>query len=69
MIVDELATLARILRPGWAGDPGPELLLDKARVAQIRVRQLDTVIQGLKAQLDIAQLEQKMLIEEYKISR
>ncbi len=66
MWLSEYETLARILRVGHAADPGPEPLLDKSRLARIRVRQLDTVIEGLKAELDIAQLEQKMLKEEYK---
>ena len=59
--------LARFWRVGYAADPAIDVLLDKSKIAQIRVRQLDGVINELKSQLEIAELEKGMLVEEYKI--
>jgi hypothetical protein len=57
----------RLLRIGYAADPAIDILLDKGKIAQIKVRQLDAVIRDLTAQLELAKLEQQMLKEEYKI--
>jgi hypothetical protein len=59
--------LARMWRVGYAADPAIDILLDKSRIAQIKVRQLEMVIQELQAQIDIAKLELNLLREEYKI--
>ena len=56
-----------IIKLGTVADPGPELLLDKARLAKIKVRKLDMVIKGLEEQIDVLRLEQEMLKKEYKI--
>jgi len=56
-----------IIKLGTVADPGPELLLDKARLAKIKVRKLDMVIKGLEEQIDVLRLEQDMLKKEYKI--
>lgn len=52
---------------GDIGDPGPVLQLDKARLAQLKVRQIDMAIADMKQQLELMQLHQKLLKEEYKI--
>lgn len=59
--------LARFWRVGYAADPAIDVLLDKSKIAQIRVRQLDGIIYELKTQLEIAELEKGMLVEEYKV--
>jgi hypothetical protein len=61
------AQLARMWRIGYAADPAIDILLDKSRIAQIKVRQLESVIQELQAQIDIAKLELNLLREEYKL--
>ncbi len=57
----------RILKIGYAADPAIDILLDKSKIAQIRIRQLDSVISELNAQLELAKMQQQMLREEYKI--
>lgn len=58
--------LVKWLRLGYSADPGPELLLDKSKIAQIRVRQLEMVIKDMEAQLELTRMELGMLREEYK---
>ena len=67
-MADELTSISRLWKVGYAADPAIDMLLDKSRIAQIRVRQLDAVIRDLEAHLEIAQLERKMLVAEYKLS-
>jgi hypothetical protein len=52
---------------GFAADPAIDLLLDKSRLAQIRIRQLDQLIVQLEQQVEIARMEQDLLKEEYKV--
>ena len=57
---------------GWEpeapGDPAPIYrLLDRAKIAEIRVRQLDFKVQQLENQLDLLKLERQMLKKEYGI--
>ena len=52
---------------GDIGDPGPTLPLDKTRIAQLRIRQIDIAVTELKQQMELLQLQQKLLKEEYKL--
>lgn len=61
--------LARLWKVGYAADPAIDILLDKSRIAQIKIRQLEMVIQDLQAQIELAQLELNLLHEEYKTHR
>jgi hypothetical protein len=60
------AQLAQFWKSGYVSDPSIELLFDKSKIAQIKVKQLEMVIQGLEAELEIVKLRHKMLKEEYK---
>ena len=52
---------------GPVADPGPMLLLDKAKLAQIKIRQIDMVVMDLEKQVEFLKLERDMLKEEYRI--
>lgn len=52
---------------GPVADPGPMLLLDKAKLAQIKIRQIDMVVMDLERQVEFLKLERDMLKEEYRI--
>ena len=52
---------------GYAADPAIELLLDKSKLAEIKMRQLDMAIREIEAQLDILRVEKEMLQHEYQI--
>lgn len=54
-------------RLGTVADPGPELLLDKAKLAKLRIKKVDFAIQELKQQIDILVMERDMLKRTYKI--
>ena len=57
-----------VIRPGVWGevaDPSPVLLLDKGKLAQIRVAKISNVIQVLKQEIAIFELEERLLREEY----
>lgn len=57
--------------PPWPPQPDPappwHVLLDKSKIAVIRVRQIDLRVQQLESQLDLLKLERQILKEEYKI--
>ncbi len=59
--------LARFWRVGYAADPAIDILLDKARLAQIKVRQLELTVKDLQAQIDLTNMEISALKEEYKL--
>ena len=61
--------LGNLWKVGFAADPAIDILLDKSRLAQIRVRQLDQVIVQLEQQIELAKMEQSLLQEEYKLSK
>lgn len=65
MMID-LQTL-KWLRPGYSADPGPDILLDKSKIARLKVRQLEMVVHELEGQLEMAKMELDMIREEYKI--
>lgn len=57
--------LNRFWRVGYAADPAIDVLLDKSKLAQIRIVQLEQVIVQLQQQIDLAKMEQSLLKEEY----
>ena len=59
------ALQARLLKLGYAADPATEILLDKKLIAQIKIRQLEMVIQTLESQLELVNMERDMLLKEY----
>ena len=61
--------LSRLLRVGYAADPAIDMLLDKARLAQIKIRQLELGVRELEAQIELAQVEITQLQEQYDIKR
>jgi len=52
---------------GPVADPAPWYLLDKAKLAQLKVRNIDGVIVELEKQIDSLKLERDLLKQEYKI--
>ncbi|MDH4239737.1 MAG: hypothetical protein OEW48_09255 [Phycisphaerae bacterium] len=52
---------------GPVADPAPWQLLDKAKLAQIKVRNIDGVIMEMEKQIDSLKLERDLLKQEYKI--
>lgn len=67
MIDVERAQMARLVRVGYAADPAIDTLLDKSRIAQIRVRQLEMAVKELESQIELANMQISLLKEEYKI--
>jgi hypothetical protein len=59
------ALQARLLKLGYAADPATEILLDKRLIAQIKIRQLEMVVQTLESQLELVNMEREMLMKEY----
>lgn len=59
--------------PPWIGfrgpvaDPAPWYLLDKAKLAQLKIHQIDKTIMEMQKQIDLLKLERDLLKEEYKI--
>ena len=49
------------------GDPAPESLLDKDKLAQIKVAQLDMIIAQQEKNLEIIKLQRNLLKEQYKL--
>jgi|COG998Drversion2_1049125.scaffolds.fasta_scaffold646083_1 hypothetical protein len=64
-----VASISEALRwkIGYAADPGIDILLDKAKLAQIRIRKLDMLINELNQHIELLDMERDMLREEYKI--
>jgi len=52
---------------GMVADPGPELLLEKDQLAQIRLRRIDIAIKELNESIKTLELEKGMLKKQYKI--
>lgn len=52
---------------GTVADPAAPELLDKAKLAQIKIRQIDMVIAELDKQADFLKLQRDLLKQEYKI--
>lgn len=52
---------------GPVADPSPEYLLDKARLAQLKIHNLDMHIKELNKQIEFCKMERDLLKEEYKI--
>jgi len=54
-------------RLGYAADPAIEILFDKAKIAQIKIRELDAIIRDLEMNLEIAKTTRDAIKEQYKI--
>lgn len=52
---------------GPTADPGPPYLLDKARLAKLKIGKIDKVITELEKQIGLLKLEHDLLKEEYNI--
>ncbi len=52
---------------GPVADPAPWYLLDKAKLAQLKIHQLDAAIMELEKQIDSFKLERDLLKQEYKL--
>ena len=51
---------------GCGGDPAIHILLDKATIARIKIKELEAVIHGLQMNLDVAKMTKDALQEQYK---
>ncbi len=52
---------------GYAADPAIDILLDKSKIAQIKVAQLDAVAHELETSLNIVKMTRAAIAEQYKI--
>jgi hypothetical protein len=52
---------------GPVADPQPEMLLDKAKLAQLKVHRLDAAMSELQKGIDSFKLERDLLKKEYQI--
>jgi hypothetical protein len=52
---------------GPTADPGPPYLLDKARLAILKISKIDTVITELEKKIGLLKLQHDLLKEEYNI--
>jgi hypothetical protein len=52
---------------GPIADPAPWHLLDKVRIAKLKVSQIQMEIQELEKQIDFLKLQTQLLKEEYKL--
>lgn len=54
-------------RLGYAADPAIDILLDKSKIAQIKVAQLDAAVNELETALHIVKMTRSAIAEQYKI--
>lgn len=52
---------------GWAADPAIDILLDKSKIAQIKVAELDARVRDLEMNLDLIKMTRDAIKEQYKI--
>jgi len=52
---------------GYAADPAIDILLDKGKIAEIKVKELDLAINELQQTLEIAKFTRNAIAEQYKI--
>ncbi len=52
---------------GYVSDPSIDILLDKTRIAQIKIRELDASIRNMETNLEIVRMTRDALSEQYKI--
>lgn len=52
---------------GPEGDPPPEFLLDKAKLAELKIHKIDAYVKNLQKEIDSLKLEGNLLRKEYKI--
>jgi hypothetical protein len=60
-------SMMRPARLGYSADPAIDVLLDKSKIAEIRIKQLEQVVASLNQEIALAQLETKLLREQYSI--
>ena len=62
-------SMAEMLRTrlGYSADPAIEMLLDKAKIAEIKVKELDATIYELEKSLEIVKVTRAAIAEQYKI--
>ncbi len=51
----------------YAADPGIDILLDKSKIAQIKVKELDARIRELEMNLEVVKMTRDAIMEQYKI--
>jgi hypothetical protein len=54
---------------GPIADPGPEALLDRRRLAQLKVQRLEQAIKSLGSMVESLELERGLLVEEHGLER
>ena len=54
-------------RLGYASDPAIDMLLDKSKIAEIKVRELDLTIRELEQNLELVKVTRGAIAEQYKI--
>lgn len=64
--LQELNRMVASLR-GPVADPATFLLLDKSKIALLKVRQLEMAIREMETDIELLRLTRELLIEEYKI--
>jgi hypothetical protein len=52
---------------GYAADPAIEILLDKGKLAQIKIRKIDMAIKELQGGIELLTMQRDMLRKEYKL--
>lgn len=52
---------------GPIADPVPWQLLDKSKIAVLRINQLENLVHDLRKQIDLLEQEKKLLKEEFRI--
>lgn len=52
---------------GYAADPAIEMLLDKGKIAEIKVKELDGTIRELEHNLEIVKTTRAAIAEQFKI--
>jgi hypothetical protein len=63
-------TVNPILWAGFRGpiaDPGPIFLLEKPKLAQLKIRHIDMAITELERQIDLLKFERDLLKKEYNL--
>jgi|GEM_PF-2179687 hypothetical protein len=70
-IISPRGVIADPLLPvrGPVADPAPWYLLDKAKLAKLKVHQIETAIMELERQIEFLKLERDLLKEEYKLKK
>jgi|Deesub1362B_J571_1020462.scaffolds.fasta_scaffold00113_57 hypothetical protein len=54
------------VRVQWAADPAVGMLLDRRRLAQLKIHQIENMIEEMERQIGLLKLVKDLLEEEYK---